>query len=434
MKAFVSRRMAGRWVTAGAMSLASVVVAAQEGWRADPQLVEKSAERQPAINYHEEKVPDFTLPALFPDGRVPRTPEEWRPRREEILELFREHVYGRSPGRPDRLDFEVVERDDAAMGGAATLTRVAIVSTQAGRHHRFVLTLFVPNGAKGPVPVFLLLNNRPPGNVDPARAEKSGFWPAEAVIARGYGIAALQVSDLAPDDKEQYRQGVIGLFRGNAVGDEPSAWKALGAWAWGASRALDYFETHPAVDARRVAVVGHSRGGKAALWAGAQDERFALVVSNESGEGGAALSRRHYGETIERITTVFPHWFAGRYSTYTGRPEALPVDQHMLLALIAPRPLYVASADEDLWADPRGEFMALAHASPAYALWGDPPIAAEAMPPLEQPLVAGRRGYHVRRGGHNLTPYDWERFMDFADRMWREPAAGAGTPHGGARR
>ena len=415
------------------MSLACVAVSAQEGWRADPQLVEKSAARQPAINYREEKVPPFTLPELFPAGSA-RTPEAWRPRREEILELFREHVYGRSPGRPERLEFDVLERDDAAMGGAATLTRVAIVSTQAGRRHQFALTLLVPNGAKGPVPVFLLLNNRPATNVDPTRAEKSGFWPAEAVIARGYGIAALQVSELAPDDKEKYRQGVIGLFSGNAVGEDPSDWKALGAWAWGASRALDYFETHPAVDARRVAVVGHSRGGKAALWAGAQDERFALVVSNESGEGGAALSRRHYGETLERITTAFPHWFAGRYHTYAGRPEALPVDQHMLLALIAPRPLYVASADEDLWADPRGEFLALAHASPAYALWGDPPIAPDAMPPLEQPLVAGRRGYHVRRGGHNLTPYDWERFMDFADAMWRKPAAGDGTPRDGARR
>jgi hypothetical protein len=184
---------------------------------------------------------------------------------------------------------------------------------------------------------------------------------------------------------------------------------------------MDYFRTDARVDASRVAVVGHSRGGKAALWAGAQDERFALVVSNDSGEGGASLARRGFGETTAVLTAAFPHWFAPAYATFAGREAALPVDQHMLLALVAPRALYVASADEDLWADPRGEFLALAAASPAWALWGEPPVREGDMPALDTPLVVGRRGYHVRRGGHDLTPYDWMRFLDLADRLgWRE--------------
>jgi hypothetical protein len=397
------------------------------GWRADPRVVRQAAAARPEINYDEGRVPAYTLPALLPRGGPAGAAgagagarDAWRARRGELLELFRAHVYGRAPGRPDRLRFEVIEEDPRAMDGAATLRRVAVLSEHAGRAHRFELTLFLPNARPGRAPVFLLLNNRPAANTDPTRRERSAFWPAEEMIARGYGIAALQNDELAPDDRERFAEGVVRLFEGAPRGARPAdAWGALAAWAWGASRAMDYLETDARVDARSVAVVGHSRGGKAALWAGAQDERFALVVSNESGEGGAALSRRLYGETVARITAAFPHWFAPRYAEYAGREAALPVDQHMLLALVAPRALYVASADEDLWADPRGEFLSLAHASPAWAPWGEPPVRDGDMPPLGRPLVVGRRGYHVRPGGHDLTRFDWERFADFADRLWR---------------
>lgn len=398
------------------------LAAGQEGWQASPELVSQLSAKQPAFNYDEAKVGPYELPDPLrtASGSIVRSVTAWPARRREIHELFREHVYGRSPGVPERLRFDVLEENPSAMDGAATLKRIAVVSTQAGREHRFDVTLFLPNRVKGGVPLFLLLNNRPATNTDPTRREKSGFWPAEQVISRGFGIAAVQVGELAPDDKARFRDGVIKLFEGAVEGSRPAnAWGALAAWAWGASRAMDYFVGDPRIDATRVAVIGHSRGGKAALWAGAEDARFAMVVSNESGEGGAAMSRRNYGETLARITEVFPHWFARNYTGFAGREAALPVDQHMLLSLIAPRMLYVASADQDLWSDPRGEFLSLASSSPVFALWRDPPIASTAMPALQKPLMAGRRGYHVREGVHNLTPYDWDRFADFADKLWK---------------
>jgi hypothetical protein len=406
--------------------LPCTVVLAQSGWQANPDVVRRTAEQQPKFNYDEARVGTYTLPdPLAGKDGVVRTRDAWQQRRLDIRELFREHVYGRSPGKPERLRFDVVEENPRALSGAATLRRVAIISTQDDREHRFDLTVFLPNARRNPAPLFLLLNNRPASNTDPTRQQKSGFWPVEDLIARGYGIAALQVGELAPDDKERFRDGVIRLFEGTASGPRPpNAWGALAAWAWGASRAMDYFAADARIDAAHVAVVGHSRGGKAALWAGAEDERFALVVSNESGEGGAALSRRPFGETLARITESFPHWFAQNYASYAARVETLPVDQHMLVALIAPRAVYVASADEDLWSDPRGEFLSLAHASPVFALWGDPPIRVDQMPALEHPLVIGRRGYHVRRGIHNLLPYDWARFADFSDTLWHKQ----GTP------
>jgi hypothetical protein len=393
------------------------------GWQANPAIVRKASGQQPNFNYDESRVLPYSLPdpLALSGGGVVRTREQWPARRAEILEMFRETVYGRSPGRPERLRFEALEENPKAMGGRATLKRIAILSGQAGREHRFGLTLFLPNARQGRAPVFLLINNRSVNDTDPTRVVQSGFWPAERLIERGFAIAAIHNAELAPDDKERYREGVIQLFEGADRANRPrNAWRALAAWAWGASRAMDYFETDARIDARRAAIVGHSRGGKAALWAGAEDARFAMVVSNESGEGGAALSRRNFGETVARITASFPHWFADNYRDFAGRERELPTDQHMLLALAAPRAVYVASADGDLWSDPRGEYLAQVHASPVFALWGAPPMAADAMPPLDRPLIAGTRGYHVRTGVHNLTPYDWDRFADFADSLgWK---------------
>ncbi len=420
-------------------------VGEQPGWQPNPELVKKLSERRPEVIYDEGKVPPYTLPdpLVCLDGTKVTTPELWwQKRRPEILELFRTHMYGRAPlSKPATISWTVFDLDRNALEGKATRKQVRIHFTGDPNGPGMDLLIYLPNQALRPVPVFLLLNffGNHAIHPDPAIRLKpvffKGEWvtppeqtrgfearsfPIDKILARGYGLATAHYGDIAPDFPEAFQHGVFALFDRLFGEKRPAdAWGAIGAWAWGLSRALDYLEADGDVDAKKVAVLGHSRLGKTALWAGAQDERFAIVISNNSGCGGAALSRRRYGETVAIINGAFPHWFCENFKRYNNREDELPVDQHMLIALIAPRPVYIASADEDLWADPRGEFLAAKGADPVYKLLGTDGLPVTEMPPLNRPVM-GTLGYHIRSGGHALTEYDWERYIDFADLHFKQ--------------
>ncbi|MGG1516943.1 prolyl oligopeptidase family serine peptidase [Paenibacillus oryzisoli] len=356
-------------------------------------------------------------PLIGDAGDMILTAEQWQKKRHpEILEQFRQHVYGRAPlGSPHSLRFELVDQSSGWMDGKALRKKVDITFDGPRGTGIIHLYLFTPVNGGEKVPAFLLICNRDKENMDPERKVKSPFWPAENIVSRGYAAAVFHVEDADPDFDDGFHNGVHGIFDPLGIPRPVDAWGTIAAWAWGASRVMDYFETDPDIDEARVAVVGHSRGGKTSLWCGAQDDRFALVVSNDSGCTGAAITRGKKGETIKDINQRFPHWFCENYKGYNGRDEALPIDQHMLLALMAPRLLYVSSATEDTWADPESEFLACIHADPVYRLFGVPGLEADSYPSPEFPLHQGRIGYHLRTGKHDLTPYDWNCFIDFAD-------------------
>jgi hypothetical protein len=364
-------------------------------------------------------VPDALLTAA---GKRIVSAAAWeQERRPDVLERFKAHVYGRNPvGRPDTLRFETVDSGTEMMGGRSLRKRIVLRYSGPGGAGAIRVTAFIPKAAR-PAPAFLLICNRPEKNIDPARVEKSPFWPAEELVARGYAALAFYNGDVDPDTFDGFTNGVHGVFQPDPRARTADSWGTIAAWAWGASRVMDWIETEALLDAKRVAVVGHSRGGKTALWCGATDTRFALTVSNDSGCGGAKLNRMELpkSESIDRITTAFPHWFCETFKRYGANPDALPLDQHMLIALLAPRLAYVASASADDWAGQPGEFRSCQLASPVWQLYGLKGLDGDAFPPPDTPLHGGCVGYHLRTGKHDLTLYDWQRYMDFADKHWR---------------
>lgn len=412
-----------------------------------PLLLAMNMNAQPAgTNYDESKVPSYSLPnpLELSNGKAVTDPETWfTVRRPQILQLFADQVYGKAPGRPARIRTEIVSFDKKALNGLATRKQVSIFLDPRKDRPRIDVLIYQPNNISLPVPAFLGLNfngnhtiHPDPGihitdqwmrsgkGVEDNRATEAGRgsssnWPVKYILEHGYALVTAYYGDIDPDYDDGFQNGVHPLFysQGNSK-PAPDEWGSISAWAWGLSRIMDHLESNPEIDHRKIALLGHSRLGKTALWAGARDERFAIVISNNSGCGGAALSRRRFGETVGRINTSFPHWFCENFKQYNNREDLLPVDQHMLLALVAPRPLYVASAEEDQWADPRGEFLSAKLASPVYELLGHTALASADMPPINHPLHT-TVGYHVRSGKHDVTQFDWEQYIRFADRHFR---------------
>ena len=439
--------------------------------RSPISLIERmmSRFRSIEINYDEAKVPVYSLPdpLRLANGSKITKPAEWNEnRRPEILRLFQNHVYGYSPKADELEEFHQISYEASVLQDLAVRKEVTILFEGQAEDFAIHVLLYIPNQAPKPVPAFLGLNfngnhtihpesgislhkqwqklgrNFTPRQILPSE-ETRGLdrrrWPVEKILKRGYAIATAYYGDLEPDFPGGWRYGIRSALRvrpealksaaegfqstvitaadcrGAPPWASPNEWGAIGAWAWGISRIMDYLERDSDILPTKIILLGHSRLGKTALWAGAQDDRFAIVISNNSGCGGAALSRRCFGETVKLMNLFNPHWFCGNFKNYNDKEGELPVDQHMLIGLIAPRPLYVASASEDRGADPRGEFLSAWHADPIYALFGLTGLGVEQMPGLNEP-VGETIGYHIRAGKHEMTDYDWNQFLCFADR------------------
>ncbi len=397
-------------------------------------------------NFDEDNVPPYELPdpLTLANGQPVRDAETWwEQRRPEILELFQSEVYGRSPGRPDGQRFEVFDTGTPALDGRAIRKQVIIHLADDPEAPTIQLVEYIPANATGPVPMFLMLSfgmpaddpgarpfapvrmgmTMPAGAGDDTReamAESGGLspMPIEQFLDAGFGVAAINYTDVDPDFEGGYDQGIRGYLDGGEASDRaPDAWGALAAWAWSLSRVQDYFETDPAVDTERVAIFGASRNGKAALWAGAVDQRFAAVVACCSGEVGASLLRRNFGKTFAVATAAdATFWTAPNFAQYYGHPERLPVDAHMLLALIAPRPVLLQTGDLDLAGDPHGEFLAAIAASPVYELLGAEGLGADADAWQPEAPILTDLGYFVHEGGHGMIAEDWDVYLAFLRR------------------
>lgn len=401
-------------------------------------------------NEDESRVGQYTLPEVLKclDGSTVTTAEDWTgKRRAEVLRLYEEHVYGKTPATP-KLDAQVLSERADALGGIATRRIVRLRMKDKPAWEGVDVMIYIPNKAKRPVPAFVGLSFGGNHAVSPdidvsisdrwmrpsqddtvrnnratvrSRGKEANRWPLEMILKRGYAVVTAYYGDIEPDHTQGWKDGVRGALaeKGADTVWQSGEWGAIGAWAWGLSRMLDYVETVDALDAKHCAVIGHSRLGKTSLWAGAQDERFAMVISNDSGEGGAAIMRRNFGETTKIITTSFPHWFTPKYASYSDNATDCPVDQHMLISLMAPRPVCIGSAEDDLWADPKGEFLSGLNAQPVYDLFGLQGVSVKHHPAVNTPVGDVVR-YHMRSGKHDVTDFDWQRYLDAADAHFKK--------------
>lgn len=387
------------------------------------------AQTHKEANYDESKIPSFILPALLESntGKKITTVQEWEEiRRPELLTLFSEQMYGKTPAGNVEVSYQKLDDNHSALNGSATRKQIEITFSKGDIQRKAILLMYLPNHVKTKVPVFFACNFQGNQTVSPdpeiiptsdaVRGDAQSRWPLENITSAGYGIATVYYYDFFPDNKDKYAESILPFFGYQTEEEIPAdGGQAISAWAWGISRILDYLETDWQVDASKIILMGHSRLGKAALWAGAQDTRFAIVISNNSGCGGAALSKRAFGETVGTVNRSFPHWFCKNFRQYSNKESELPFDQHELLALIAPRPLYVASAEDDLWADPKGEFLSACYAGEVYTLYGLQGLETTTIPPVNSPIM-NRIGYHIRSGKHDVTDFDWNCYIRFADK------------------
>lgn len=392
-------------------------------------------------NYDEKMVPPYTLPDLLTcfDGRKIDSAEDWQQfRRPELLAAFREYMYGEEPPMPDHISYEVLDEATVQHGLGIRRQVKLTFSMDNGRTHSAVMLLYIPakrrSNGKAPVFVGLTFEGNHSVELDPAiiktgspaamekdRGIQAYRFPLDYILWRGYAMAIVSYHDFFRDEPGGWQHSIFELFydKKELAQGRLGQYSAIGAWSWGISRMLDYLETVPEIDADKAVVYGHSRLGKTSLWTGVRDERFKLVCVNDSGCGGAALSRRLYGETLYSMHTIsqFAFWFCGKLKGLAITPEKLPVDQHCLIALVAPRAVAVHSAVLDQWADPKGEYLSAYHAGPAYKLFGLEMLPSEELPPLDTP-VGSTVSYFCRNGGHSILVADYIHYLDQADAVF----------------
>lgn len=396
-------------------------------------------------NYDENKIPEFKLPDPLKtfNGKKIRNVKQWEnKRRSELLDFFTQNFYGEIPGKLPIHSVDILEQSSDAFNGKAVRKQVELTFKKNNKSLRFTILIYLPWGVeKAPLfvgynffgnhtvvddvnviisqawvadnPSFGIIHNQ---LTEQSRGVRTNRWAVEKILDAGFGFATIYYGEVDPD-KDDYSDGVQSLFYvDNQQQPADNEWGSIAAWAWGLSRAMDYFEQDEAIDESKVVVFGHSRLGKTSLWAGASDERFAGVIANNSGCGGAALSKRQIGETIFRINKSFPHWFCDNFKNYNNNELSMPVDQHEVIALIAPRPVYIASAKEDKWADPKGEYLAAYYATPVYELYGKKGIDDLEMPRTNKPIL-NVVAYHIRSGEHDVTEFDWEQYINWATKF-----------------